>query len=430
MPPGRCTLELFVGGRWTKAATLHVTETSAGTASPSRIAYDFAYLDALADALSARDARAVSCRHPLGYADFLEPAWPAFLLDLLPAGAARRHWETRLGLPNAPRSDWQVLVGGAGNPPGNARVAEAVEAPPAPSTHPGFARRDVVDRAEGFVEYARSAGAPVSGSTGAGGDSPKFLLREDVRGRWHADGALPDERTRRCWLVKFPRNRADPSDRLVLRAEAGYHRVAARMGVRASGRVEWEGDCLFCERFDRVVRGRRVERLGLESLHSLAGVAGFGAATPKEVLATALARFASDPPSELRELLLGDVLDVAMGNTDNHGRNTSVLKDAKGRVALSPVYDFAPMILDRSGIARVSRWRDGADYPQWSAVADALGPLGLPPAETRRWLRSLAPKVRKLPATMRACEVPPAVIEACEPRVRHVSEALAALPED
>jgi serine/threonine-protein kinase HipA len=426
MPLGRCTLELFVAGRWTTAATLHVTETS----SPSRLSYEFSYLDTMADALSARDARAVSCRYPLGYEDHVEPTWPAFLLDLLPAGAARRHWEARLGLPNTPGSDWQVLLGGAGNPPGNVRVAEAVEVPPARSAHPGFTRRDVVDRAEGFVEYARSAGAPVSGSTGAGGDSPKFLLREDVRGRWHADGALSDERTRRCWLVKFPRNRADPSDRLVLRAEAGYHRVARRMGVRASGRVEWEGDCLFVERFDRVVRGKQVERLGLESLYALAGIAEFGAATRKEVLAAALARFASDPPAELRELLLRDVLDVALGNTDNHGRNSSVLKDAHGRVTLSPVYDFAPMILDRSGIARVSRWRDGADYPEWSAVADALGPLGLPPAETRRWLRSLAPKVRKLPATMRACEVPPAVIEACEPRIGRVAEALAALPEE
>ncbi len=66
----------------------------------------------------------------------------------------------------------------------------------------------------------------------------------------------------------------------------------------------------------------------------------------------------------------------------------------------------------------------------WSGVAETLGPLGLPPAETRRWLRSLAPRVRKLPATMRTCEVPPAVIEACEVRIRRVADSLAALPEE
>ena len=230
--------------------------------------------------------------------------------------------------------------------------------------------------------------------------------------------------------MKFPRNRSDASDRLVLQAEAGYHRVAERLGVRTAGRATWEGDCLFVERFDRAVRGKRVERLGLESLYALAGVAEFGAATRKEVLAAALARFASDPATELRELLLRDVVDVALGNTDNHGRNTSVLKDAAGQVALAPVYDLAPMFLDRSGIARVSRWADGADFPDWRAVTEALGPLGLPPSESRRWLRSMAAGIRKLPATMRTCGVPARVIEACGARIDRVAESLSTLPED
>jgi serine/threonine-protein kinase HipA len=432
VPGATCTLEAFVRGRWLRAASVRVEDAALGTPGPSRVAYEFDYLDGLADALGTRDARALSCRFPLSYEDYAEATWPAFLLDVMPAGAARRHWESRLGLPNNATSDWAVLVAGAGNPPGNLRVAEAVEHPPAGPLHTGFRREEVVERAEGFIEYARAAGAPVSGSTGAGGDSPKFLLREDTAGRWYADGALPDERTRRCWIVKFPRNRADASDRLVLQAEAGYHRVAARMGARASGRVEWEGDCLFVERFDRIVGEGRVERLGLESLYSLAGVAEFGASVRKERLAAALARFAGDPRAELRELLLRDVLDVALGNTDNHGRNTSVLKDANGRVALSPVYDFAPMMLDRSGIARVSRWEDGADFPEWSAVTEALARLGggVDAGETRRWLRRLAADVKRLPATMRECDVPAPVIEACEPRVRRVADGLEALREE
>ena len=147
MPSGRCTLELFVAGRWTRAATLHVIDTALGASSPTRLDYDFAYLEAMAVALSARDARAVSCRYPLGYADYAEPSWPAFMLDLVPAGAARRHWEARLGLPNNATSDWPVLLGGAGNPPGNVRVAEAVEAPAEQPRHPGFARHEVIDRA-------------------------------------------------------------------------------------------------------------------------------------------------------------------------------------------------------------------------------------------------------------------------------------------
>jgi len=402
-------------------------DTAAGTTSPARFEYDFDYLGSMGHALGARDSRAASCRYPLSYEDHPERTWPAFLLDLMPSGAARRHWETRYGLPNNASSDWHVLVRGGGNPPGNLRVAEAVEPDPASPSHLGFAREEVVARAADFIEYARASGAPVSGSSGAGGDSPKFLLREDLRGRWHADGALPDDRTRACWIVKFPRNRADPADRLILRAEAAYHRVAARFGARTHGRVEWESDCLFVERFDRIVTGRTVERLGLESLASLVGVAEFGVPIRKERLTAAIAQFVRDPAKELREFLLRDVLDVALGNTDNHGRNTSVLKHADGRVALSPLYDFAPMFLDRSGIARVSRWADDSGLPDWAQAAESLSEHGLDAAETRRWLGGLADPVRELPTTMRDCDVPSEVVAESTNRIHRVGDALARL---
>jgi serine/threonine-protein kinase HipA len=342
----------------------------------------------------------------------------------MPAGAARRHWEGVLELPNNMSSDWSVLVRGAGNPPGNVRVREAVDAADV-SPHPGFPRSDVLERREQFVEYARANGAPVSGSTGAGGDAPKFLLREDIKGRWHADGALADKRTRRCWLVKFPRTR-DASDRLILRAEAGYHAVAKKMGVRTGGDITWESDCLFVPRFDRVVRKGAIERLGLESLYSLVGVADFGTPLRKERQVEAIARFATDPEKELREYLLRDVLDVALGNTDNHARNTSVLKWPDGRIELSPLYDFAPMILDQRMIARVSRWEDNSDLPDWARVADALAKT-LDPAKTKRWLRGLAPAIGELPTTMKDCDVPKVVIARCEERIGRVARALGAL---
>ena len=418
-----CQLQLAVDGRWLTAATVYVAETTAGIAYPSRFEYDFEYLNIMAAHLGAVDARAASCRYPLNYEDHPEPTWPAFLLDLIPAGAARRHWEGRLGLPNNSSSDWRILIRGAGNPPGNLRVLQAVEEAPATS-HPGFDRSEVVARAADFIEYARASGAPVSGSSGAGGDSPKFLLREDIDGRWHADGVVPDDRTRCCWIVKFPRTREDPMDRLVLRAEAGYQRVAARLGVRTQGRVEWEADCLFVERFDRNVVAGGVSRLGLESLSSIVGVAEFGAPIRKERFAAAIAQYVNDAKQELREFLLRDVLDVALGNTDNHGRNTSVLKDASGKIALSPLYDFAPMFLDRSGIARVSHWAGDRGFPDWNIAADALAEYGLSSIETRRWLRGLAQRVRELPVVMRECDVPGEVIDQCAGRIRRVAESL------
>ena len=116
------------------------------------------------------------------------------------------------------------------------------------------------------------------------------------------------------------------------------------------------------------------------------------------MLAAALARYATEPAEELRELLLRDVLDVALGNTDNHARNTAVLKRTDGVIELTPLYDFAPMVLDPQGIARVCRWRDEEDgFPVWSRVAETLDALGLDDTTTKPWLRELGSAVGELP---------------------------------
>lgn len=55
------------------------------------------------------------------------------------------------------------------------------------------------------------------------------------------------------------------------------------------------------------------------------------------------------------EYLERDLLNVVLGNVDNHGRNTSVLKRDK-KLSLAPIYDLAPMVLDPEGVIRTSRW--------------------------------------------------------------------------
>ena len=269
----------------------------------------------------------------------------------------------------------------------------------------------------------------VSGGSGAGGDAPKFLLREDHEGRFHADGALSDARTARAWLVKFPRS-SHQDDRIVLRAERCYHRVATRMGVRTHGELEWQRDTLFIPRFDRVIGAvdgtSTVVRLGLESLCSLAGVAEFGAPIPKERLLTSLVAHATDPISEIRELVLRDLLDRALGNTDNHARNTAVLKHTDGHIALSPLYDFAPMFLDTQGIARVCRWdseRAGAlDYGAW---LETLAQAGLPNAKAT--LSTFAHRFAELRAIVREEDVPARVAQRCAPWIDRVTRELEAL---
>ena len=417
-----CILQIFVGGRWLNAAEVRCDDERGGYRAPTAFDYDFDYLDAMADGLGAIDHRAVSCRYPLGYEGRVEATWPAFLLDLIPSGAARRHWERELGLTNTPISDWAILVAGGTNPPGNVRVAPSESAPI--SAHPGFARSDVVARAEHFIEYARDQGASITGGSGAGGDAPKFLLREDVHGRWHADGALSDDATAACFVVKFPRSaRAD--DRLVLEAEAPYYRLAARLGVRVKGPLVWDHDCLFVPRFDREPHAEGLRHHGLESLCSLAGVSDFGVSIPKEDLARALAKFATRPEVELAEFLLRDVVDVALGNTDNHARNTAILKTDGGPIELSPLYDFAPMVLDPSGIARVSRWNaEESGFPRWGRVAETLDGLGLDGTATKRRLRELAAAIAELPPMMKDEGVPPRVIDAREGRIARTARSL------
>jgi len=418
-----CTLEIALGETWQTIGEVRVADAGRGIPSSARFEYDFAYLDAMADAIGVRDLRAVSCRYPVNYDAADEACWPPFLLDLIPSGAARRHWEGQLGVPNKDSSDWEVLRSGATNPPGNVRVASA-ESPQA--DHPGFPRSAILDRADTFIEYAYASGAPVSGSSGAGGDSPKFLLREDHAGQWHADGALADTKTKESWLVKFPRTR-DQVDRLVLEAEAGYLDVARHLGVNTYRALSWERDCLFVPRFDRAVVAGSVRRFGMESLCSLAGVAEFGLPIPKATLADALARCSTNRAADLREFLLRDVLDVALGNTDNHARNTSVLKREDGSIRLAPLYDFAPMIFDPRGVARVCRWEDRADFPEWSGVADTLDRFGLAAEDSRRFLRELAAPIAQLPQTMRACHVPQQVVERCRPRIERVAKDLEAV---
>ena len=149
----------------------------------------------------------------------------------------------------------------------------------------------------------------------------------------------------------------------------------------------------------------------MHSLYALANIAGFGASVRHDVYCQALARYATDPATELREYLLRDVLNLALRNTDNHGRNSAVLR-IYGQIALSPLFDFAPMFLDPEGINRVSRWDDERPgrQPEWATICEKLSYV-LDPLETRMWLTSLGEKVRALPDVMRDCQVDDEIIE-------------------
>ncbi|WP_432822547.1 type II toxin-antitoxin system HipA family toxin [Trichloromonas sp.] len=416
------TIQIFRHGRWHTAATFTPDRAGIkrGIAGGGLFEYGIDY----AVEHQGESTAQVAFSYPVTFELHRSDRWPAFLLDLMPTGAGRRVWLRRLGLRDGTATDWELLVQGAGNPPGNLRVAEAVIPPGA--AHRGFTREEIIDKSADFIEYAEARGAVVAGATDVQGDAPKFLLVRDRNRRWHPDGALEDGEVLDCWLIKFPRGKTG-ADLTVLRNEAPYLEVARRFGLRVGAPLQFEGDALFIPRFDRSVGPTGLERHGFETLCAAAGIAEFGKRGDHSHFCEIIARFAASPQTELIEYLRRDILNAALRNTDNHGRNTAFLKQADGTVRLSPLFDFAPMFLDPEGIPRSSRWAAELEpeigRPDWGKVVESQA-TRIDPNELRRLLTRDAEAVARLPETMRACGVEDSVIDRVARRCAEVAEDL------
>lgn len=92
------TLQLFLQGQWHDAMRLGFDKPEAGQASPCSFAYEHAYLLEQLPFLEGRTAQSVSATIPLGWDLHRSAQCPAFLLDILPSGAARRFLLERLAV--------------------------------------------------------------------------------------------------------------------------------------------------------------------------------------------------------------------------------------------------------------------------------------------------------------------------------------------
>jgi serine/threonine-protein kinase HipA len=406
-----CHIQIFLDNCWKTAAVFEPDPQTLdkGVAGGGRLQYD---VDYAVTYRGNRDAELIPGL-TVGYELFRFEQWPSFLVDLMPGGAGRRAWLRRMQAANdGPHMDWHLLVRGAGAPPGNLRIEEAVLTPPADHFKIGFPRGDIIEQRERFLDYAEERGAHVAGASSVQGEAPKYLLVEDRQGMFHAEGALPDEKINKFWIVKFPRGRrTDERNQQVLRNEAPYLEVARTFGIRTGEPLVYEDDVMFVPRFDRTVSDGRVERLGMHSMYALANIPGFGATVHHDTCCHALAQVATKPDEELREYIRRDILNLALRNTDNHGRNTAILRTG-GHVGLSPLFDFAPMFLDPEGIGRVSRWKNErpGNQPEWGGICETFKDL-LPPVETRDWLADLAEDIKRLTETMRRCHVDEDIIQ-------------------
>lgn len=404
---GIVTLEALLDGSWHTAAMLEFAEEAKGDSGTCSFEYDFAYLTRWF--ASGRHDVATSVSVPLDFAPSLWRRWPSFLDDLRPMGNARRWWLNRLRLEDVPASDLRLLSAGTVAPIGNLRIAQSLplerEAPRR------FPLQAVVEREHDFIAWAAEHGAQVGGATGAGGESPKLLLRREANDQVWIDVRQDEpENLAAHVLVKFPRAKTE-RDRLILRSEFVYYRALTKLGVDTISTDGLElregelGPSLWLPRFDvRREHGREV-RLGVESVYSLVGAPPGARLRHQEVLA-ALEKLvpATEWPRLLIEYVKRDVLNLVFGNSDNHGRNTSVLKSASG-VWLAPVYDFAPMKMDLEGIARSTTWGEferGGDV-DWQRLFPTFGAHE---ATLRTALFDLAEQLAELPTLLVALGLP------------------------
>ena len=423
-------LDIHLNGAWRACCSISLSKDGqASRRGGLTLRYDADYA---LENLQAYDYRAVSVRMPVDLSVRHLPHWPAFLIDLLPQGAALQRLQR--GLSAAP-NDWTLLALGASNPVGNLRVRP--QEARTRGHHPGFELEEMIARADGFIDSAHEAGAAVAGATDVAGDAPKFWVIETDEGRWLPDDGRFGAIARRHALLKFPLPEAGPRAVDILSHEAAYQRVARQFGLSVTPDLpEFIGGALLIPRFDRRRAAEGEIRLGVESLDSVVGLSGAGERTSSHDAALiSMRRCVTDFAVDLLEYFRRDILNLALGNRANHGRNTAVVKDTDGAIRLAPLFDFGPSFLDARGIARTMRWHgERADHVDWNVILEDLAArfdeadLELGDLETLADnLRAFGEDLARLPDVMLDCGVDGRIVQQRQAQIETLSRTLARL---
>ncbi|MBV4532107.1 HipA domain-containing protein [Pseudomonas sp. SWRI107] len=420
----KLTLQLHDAGKWHDAMVLAFSEPGQSLASPCDFGYIAEYVKANPHAYDSLFSAAVSATLPVDFGSHRLPHAPAFIYDIAPAGAAKRFLLRHIGRekPAGMGDDLYLLGRSTPAPIGNLRVKESYEQ--LDLTDPiGFSREDVVARDQRFLEYAYEQGAAIGGATGAGGEAPKLLMTEDGSGQLYPDAVLADERARRHWFIKFARNQALADDQDILRAEHLYYKALQQIGIDtvASAHMaleEGSKPSLWMERFDRQSCADGVKRLAVESVYALCGVTepgsrmGHVAVLEKLVNVWREAGQADQVPELIADYLRRDLINKILGNADNHGRNTAIIR-TRDAVRLAPIYDLAPMVMDQEGITRTTKWPapiERAGEINWPGACAALAPL-IDPEQAFQRLREDARQLLALPDVLAGLGLSDAVMD-------------------
>ncbi|ENU63592.1 type II toxin-antitoxin system HipA family toxin [Acinetobacter lwoffii] len=424
-----CTLQIYQEDEWLDCAIVEIVgQQQTGWQAATRTSYLFEYAISYMD-LS--DGHALAYHLPVNVQNTLQSTWPAFLMDLLPQGYGRKELLRQLNFSEntQEQADWALLKAGAGNPIGNLRIKEAYEwlqgQFPVQQNH-GFSLDQVVERQENFIESLASYGLFIAGSSGIQGEWPKLLLTQGHDDLFYLDHTLTDHQVKQHWLVKFSRGSDQNLDKILMH-EALYMKIAQYLGLRVHQELELHGKTLFIPRFDRKVSDGKVERIAQESIASLGGKAGFGVRMTHNQICSLLMQCCTEPKQEIFEYLKRDLANVALGNKDNHTRNTALQRFNNGIIQLTPLFDFAPMWLHPDGIARTTRWErdDHGGMPIWHSVIEQIAESTMiDPKEIKAVLIEQLPLYQGLLKHMQHLQLAPEILENSQYRIDNICQQL------
>lgn len=436
----RLMLQTHFYGQWHHAATLELKDDAAYYQGASIVDYDLDYFVTVASAEFAggktvRDHRALSVRYPVDLENRYSRSWPPFLLDLMPQGHARRKLAEHLSLAEGSRaSDLPLLLRSATGGIGNIRIKEAAEAETERLRgveRQGVTEAEILERSDRFMEVADRFGMLASGSSGLQGEWPKVSMTQANDGLYYPDSFVTDDEAVRHVIVKLVRSN-EPVDRLILEGEALYSRIAQEIGLNVDEPSTYAESVLIIPRFDRKKKeGGGTVRLGQESLVSAIGVADFGHVGSHEAYIDVLREYSANPFADIVEYLKRDIANLALGNPDNHGRNSALSKHQDGTIRLSPLFDFAPMRLAKEGIVRSTRWammRDGGrdHLPDWKRICAELIPDPDEQNALAAELSVFAEYLRQTPAMAKDMGGSPEILERAMGRCIEIAESVLA----
>ncbi len=292
-----------------------------------------------------------------------EKHWSAFLLDILPQGYGKRRllqdWPNNTNASD----DWYALSIGAANPIGNLRIKEAHEhqllhlVDVSQKYHNGFSLQEIIGSDPAFLEYLVSCHYGVAGSSGLQGECPKYLITESKNGRFFIDGTIDDDQVKQSYILKQPKTVKNERDTFILHQEERYLSFAKNIGLKVGKPIQGFTDCILIPRFDRAIHNNQLERIAQESLLTLMNKVGYGITFYHQEAVQAMQEKCTHAHLDIAEYLLRDMVNMAFGNRDNHGRNTAFHR-YNNHTGISPLFDFAPMYLDQDAIARSAKWQN------------------------------------------------------------------------